>query len=122
MVLAIDYQNTHLVLPADIDQPLEERIFAGSSWPGRVLLIAPHHGSGRSNGNLLLDRLQPQAATFSCGYANWFGFPAKDVLERYQRRRIPCYRTDLHGAVLAQSDGQSWQFFTARGVLLGSSQ
>lgn len=108
LVLQIDYGSTHLVLPGDIDSSVEALLFHQRPRPGSVLLIASHHGSGRSNSNYLLDRLHPCAIVFSCGFENWFGFPDAKVLQNCRRHRIPWYRTDLHGAIQAVSDGLQW--------------
>jgi competence protein ComEC len=109
LVLQVDYADTHLILPGDIDQSVEQLLFADFCSTGKVLLVAPHHGSHRSNSPLLFARLQPQAVVFSCGYENWFHFPDRGVLEHLNKSGIPAYRTDLHGAIWAGSDGTTWE-------------
>jgi|GEM_PF-425371 len=131
LVLQIDYGETHLILPGDIDQSVERLIFETRPLAGQVLLVSPHHGSARSNSQLLLDRLRPRAVAFPCGYENGFGFPAPEVIERCAARKIPVYRTDLQGAVHAVSDGLKWTITTEsdrsinaqkdRGIRTGSS-
>jgi competence protein ComEC len=110
LVIEVDHHNSHVVLPGDIGQSVEELLFGNATWPGKVLLAAPHHGSHRSNGPSMLDRLRPDTVVFSCGYGNLFGFPHEAVLERLRERFIPFHRTDLEGAVWAVSDGDSWSF------------
>lgn len=109
LVLQVDYRKTHLILPGDIDRSVETPLFADRLLTGPVLLIAPHHGSARSNSNYLLERLHPCAVIFSCGFENWFGFPDARVLQNCRRHRIPYYRTDLDGAIQAVSDGYQWK-------------
>ncbi len=108
LVLKIDFGATRLIVPGDIDQSVERRLFSDDAVCDQTLLIAPHHGSKRSNSSLLLDRLQPGGVIFSCGYDNLFGFPSPTVLAEYRKRNIPCFRTDLQGAVYAFSDGAKW--------------
>ncbi|NLJ28795.1 DNA internalization-related competence protein ComEC/Rec2 [Desulforhabdus amnigena] len=109
LVLQIDYGNTRLILPGDIDRSVESHLFGSMAPDGkRVLLVSPHHGSGRSNSAVLLDHLQPQAIIFSCGYENWFGFPSPEAIQRCAERHISIYRTDLQGAIHAVSDGRQW--------------
>jgi competence protein ComEC len=112
LVIQLDYRDTHLILPGDVDRSVEQFLFADFHSPGKVLLVAPHHGSRHSNSPLLFTRLRPQAVVFSCGYENWFHFPDRGVLERLNRAKIPSYRTDLQGAVWAGSDGVSWEIHT----------
>ena len=116
LVLQIDYEDTHVIIPGDIDQSVEQMLFAEANLAGKVLLVSPHHGSQHSNSPLLLERLHPDAVLFSSGHANRFGFPHKDVVTRYRERRIPCYRTDLQGAILGISDGTGWKILTERAL------
>lgn len=109
LVLRIDYGDTCVIFPGDIGAGVESLVFADHGPCGDTLLIAPHHGSAGSNSSLLLDRLKPSHIIFSCGYKNGFGFPAASVLARCQERRINVHRTDLHGAILAASDGTRWR-------------
>lgn len=109
LVLRIDYGDTCVIFPGDISAGVESFLFADHGPTGDALLIAPHHGSAGSNSSLLLDRLKPSHIIFSCGYRNGFGFPAAPVLARCQARRVNVHRTDLHGAILAASDGTRWK-------------
>jgi competence protein ComEC len=112
LVIQVDHQDTHLIVPGDIDQSVERFLFTGIEFPGKVLLVAPHHGSHRSNSDLLLNSLKPQAVVISCGYENWFGFPDKQLLARLNANGIASFRTDMQGAVWATSDGTGWDIRT----------
>ncbi len=112
LVVRIDYGETSLVLPGDIDRLTERHVFDGDTAWGKVFLVAAHHGSEHSTDPSTLDRLRPQAVVFSCGPGNRFGFPAPAVIERCAERSIPVYRTDLQGAVRAVSDGRKWTITT----------
>ena len=108
MVLEVRHGSTRVILPGDIDQSVENILpFDNLDSPGTVL-VAAHHGSERSTGAMLLDRLRPEAVVFSCGRDNPFGFPSASVLDRCGERGIPVYRTDLHGAVEIVSSGSHW--------------
>ncbi|MEN6484516.1 MAG: DNA internalization-related competence protein ComEC/Rec2 [Syntrophobacteraceae bacterium] len=112
LVLAVEYGETIVIIPGDVDASVEEHLLREFPASSNVLLIAPHHGSDRSCGSLLLDRLHPQAMIISCGFDNFFGFPSGRILEECSRRGIPCFRTDLCGAVCARSDGGNWSVRT----------
>ena len=115
LVFQIDHGDTRLVLPGDIDRETERKLFARGNGGKETVLVAAHHGSKHSTGEFILDRLRPRAVIFSCGYENWFGFPAEEVLERCRRRGIPWYRTDRDGAVFLTSDGKGWGIRTRAG-------
>ncbi|MGV8073149.1 MAG: DNA internalization-related competence protein ComEC/Rec2 [Syntrophobacteraceae bacterium] len=112
LVLQIEYGKTSLIVPGDIDQGTEQHVFSEFSASSQVLLISPHHGSGRSNGPFMLDKLKPRAVIISCGFDNLFGFPSRGTIERCAERKIPMFRTDLQGAVNAVSDGLKWAITT----------
>ena len=112
LVTVVTYGKTRLIVPGDIDASVEERLFGGDSFSGSTVLVSPHHGSQRSNSPSLLDRTRPEAVIFSCGADNSFGFPHEAVMERCVERNIHMYRTDLHGAVSAVSDGRQWTMTT----------
>ncbi len=108
IVLDVKFGRTRLLLPGDIEQSVEERLSLDPDETFRNLLVAAHHGSDRSTGGTLLDRLRPEAVLFSCGRDNIFGFPSGSVLRRCRDRGIPVFRTDAQGAMEAVSNGDEW--------------
>lgn len=110
IVLEIRFGRSRIIIPGDIEAPLDEVLFTGvPAFDGQTLLISPHHGSKQSNPPSLLDNLQPRAVVFSCGPDNIFGFPHSSVLQECERRNIGVMRTDLDGAVTAVSAGMGWE-------------
>jgi competence protein ComEC len=110
IVMEIRFRSTRVIIPGDIETPLEEILFTDAPvFDGETLLISPHHGSKQSNPPLLLDRLQPKTVIFSCGADNVFRFPHERVLEECERRNIRVLRTDLEGAIRAVSNGLGWE-------------
>jgi competence protein ComEC len=71
----------------------------------RVLKVA-HHGSRTSSSRELLDRWRPQIAIISAGRGNTFGHPAPEVLQRLEAIGAAIYRTDLHGQITLEIDGE----------------
>ena len=112
LVLEIEYGETRVILPGDIDASVEEHLFRKFPSSDKTLLIAPHHGSDRSSSRMAFDRLHPRVMIFSCGFDNLFGFPSGRILEECRGRGIPYFRTDLCGAVTARSDGRNWNIQT----------
>ena len=64
-----------------------------------VLLIAGHHGSRYSSGENWLNYLKPSIAVISAGFNNRFGFPHKEVLQRFENHNIQVFNTACQGAL-----------------------
>jgi competence protein ComEC len=62
------------------------------------LLVAGHHGSGRSTGEKLLDAVRPETAVISVG-VNSYGHPSPQAISRLRNRGTDIYRTDLQGGI-----------------------
>jgi len=113
-VLRLDYGATSFLLTGDIERAAEERLVRrGADLRCTVLKVA-HHGSKTSTSPLLLRAAQPQVAVLSCGRYNKFGHPAPQTLQRLAQRRVPVYRTDVHGAIEIYSDGRACWIQTFR--------
>ena len=105
MVLLAQVGETNILFTGDLEKEGEERFLAGCAAdpplkkPGsKTILKAGHHGSRSATGEKLLDMLQPDAAVISCDKNNPYGHPAREVLDRLSKRRIPIWRTDIHHA------------------------
>ena len=100
LTLQLRYGPTTILLPGDLEADGERALVAesGSALRSTVLKV-PHHGSRSSSSATLLDAVAPRLAIVSVGTDNRFGFPHPAVLDAYQRRGIPLWRTDRDGAV-----------------------
>ena len=58
----------------------------------------PHHGSRFSLDRSWLDAIHPQAVGISVG-KNTFGHPSPEVLQYWEDRHVPVYRTDEYGTL-----------------------
>ena len=103
VVLGITHGRVRVLLTGDVEEAAEAEL---PDWPADVVKV-PHHGSRTSSTAGFLQRVRPRVAVFCVGRANRFGFPAPDVLARYEHAGARCYRTDLHGAVRVESDGEN---------------
>jgi len=105
MVMRMTYDDVSFLFPGDISYMTEERLAADSRELRSQLLFVPHHGGRTSSTEALLQRLRPQAAIISVGADNLFRLPHPNVLNRLNQQGVITYRTDLHGAVTAVTDG-----------------
>jgi len=86
-----------LLLPGDMERPVEEALLAQEIGRHELLLV-PHHGSSSSSSRALLARLKPQLAIVQSGRHNRYHFPAAVVVQRYRAQGAALYNT-ADGAV-----------------------
>ncbi len=112
VVLRLSYGEFSMLLTGDIEEKAEYAVVRMARAPAALrstVLKSPHHGSITSSGTAFLNAVDPEAVAVSAGLNNAFRHPSPQVLERYRRRGAAVYRTDLGGAVIIRSDGQSWE-------------
>lgn len=71
------------------------------------LLKIGHHGSRTSSTPAFLDAVKPSVAVITSGVRNRYGHPAPETLEVLRERKVRVLRSDRHGAVQWETDGQS---------------
>lgn len=107
LVLRLEHQRVRLLLPGDIERPVERELAASDDPLSAEFLKIAHHGSKTSTSAELLARVAPRVAAISVGENNPFGHPHPDVLERLTSLGVRVFRTDRDGAITALSDGQA---------------
>ncbi|MBF0209461.1 MAG: DNA internalization-related competence protein ComEC/Rec2 [Desulfamplus sp.] len=109
IVFKLIFNQTSILFTGDIMAQTESNIAYkyGKNLQSDIL-IAPHHGSSTSSSNIFLDNVAPKFVVISCGWQNRFGFPRDVVINRYNKREIKIFRTDLNGAITLDSDGVEW--------------
>ncbi|MDD5168455.1 MAG: ComEC/Rec2 family competence protein, partial [Syntrophales bacterium] len=105
LVMRLTYKDVHCLMPSDISSSIEEDIIRRKPDMRSPILLVPHHGSRRSSSDAFLNSVKPRIAVLSVGKDNPFRLPHPDTLARYRSRGIPILRTDLHGAVTIETDG-----------------
>ncbi|ETH71640.1 transposase, IS481 family [Bordetella pertussis STO1-CHLA-0011] len=100
-VLLVEGVGHRALLTGDVGL-VQEAAFA-AALPPVDLVMAPHHGSAMSSGSLLTAATRPAHAIAQAGYLNRFGHPAASAINRWRRAGAAVWRTDLDGAVRADS-------------------
>ncbi|MFJ0754977.1 DNA internalization-related competence protein ComEC/Rec2, partial [Bordetella bronchiseptica] len=100
-VLLVEGVGHRALLTGDVGL-VQEAAFA-AALPPVDLVMAPHHGSAMSSGSLLAAATRPAHAIAQAGYLNRFGHPAASAINRWRRAGAAVWRTDLDGAVRADS-------------------
>lgn len=103
-VLRVDAGRHSFLLTGDIEREAENWLVHeyGEKLNSSVLL-APHHGSKTSSGQAFLERVDPELILVPAGYLNRFGFPHRQVVERYAQLGIPWFSSADQGAVSVSS-------------------
>src|SRR5262249_11361614 len=79
LVVALRYRGRTLVFAGDVEAEGEDGLVAAGLGAADVVKV-PHHGSPTSSTPSLVAATHPRLAVISCGAANAFGFPARDVV------------------------------------------
>ena len=111
VVLLASYGEVDVLLPADAETDVTAPLLAR---PVEVLKVA-HHGSEDLGLEAELRQLRPRLAVISCGRGNDYGHPRPQTVAALRSvAGLDLYRTDLHGAVVVESDGRRLSVRTQR--------
>lgn len=102
-VLMIESPNCRLLLPGDIDAQKELELIPKVA-PSIDWLVASHHGSKTSSSTAFINSIKPSNVIFSAGYANAFGHPHPDVVQRFADKGVKTYETAKDGAIMLIAD------------------
>jgi len=108
IVARLEYGQRSFLFTGDIEQGIEQRLVA--LYPNLLdvdVLKVPHHGSKTSSTLAFLEATTPDIAVIQVGRDNKYHHPAPLVLERYEKKQIRVFRTDLLGLVRLKTDGMS---------------
>lgn len=81
-VLLITAGAARALIPGDIGADIEARLLHEPTIDSLSLLIVPHHGSRYASSAPFLAATHPKFAAISSGFANRYGHPSQDALER----------------------------------------
>ncbi|MGM9538637.1 MAG: ComEC/Rec2 family competence protein [Candidatus Onthomonas sp.] len=90
-----------LLVTGDADIQGEEALLRNGALPQVEVLIAGHHGSAGSTGEMLLEAVQPQLILISVG-ENGYGHPTRAALDRCRETGAELRRTDRNGTIWIQ--------------------
>lgn len=92
--------STAVLLTGDIERPAEQALLRTRTADLRAdIIVVPHHGSRTSSSASFIAAVRPRFALFPVGYRNRWGFPHRDVSERYREAGVRLYDTASHGAI-----------------------
>jgi len=98
-VLAIEAGAYRVLLTGDIERPIEGEMLRNGTASAVDAVVVPHHGSRTSSTLPFVRALSPTIAIVSAGYQNRWGFPKRDIVERWQAAGAVVYTTATSGAI-----------------------
>lgn len=109
MVLLLQYGAFRMLFTGDLEGEAERRLAAASGADLKAdVLKAGHHGSKNASSDEFLAEVTPRTAVISCGKDNPYGHPAPETLARLQKAGCRVFQTPESGAVMIESDGQTY--------------
>lgn len=113
--MKIIYGRTSFLFVGDAEIPAERYYLQKfkKEIDADVLKVG-HHGSKTGSTEEFLNAVSPKIALVSAGIKNKFKHPSEIVLQRLKNLNSKIYRTDLLGAVLLQSDGDTIKYIDWR--------
>ncbi len=108
LILHIRLGHRSALLVGDAERPQEADLLElDPDLLKADLLKVGHHGSRTSSSPAFLDAVNPTHAIIPCGVRNRYGHPSPQTLHALKQRGIEAYRSDRHGAVIWETDGDS---------------
>lgn len=102
LVIRIDHGQHSFLFTGDIEDEAETELLRWMQ-PVDVVKVA-HHGSASSSAQSFVDSTQARWAVISCGAGNRFRHPRPITLHRWRAASV--LRTDLHGSIRFETDGE----------------
>lgn len=112
IILMIEYGETSFLFTGDGERDAEQAVLNSGADLSATVLKVGHHGSDTSTSYVWLNEIMPEYAVISVGEGNSYDHPTDAVLSRLRDAEITTYRTDLHGDIVAVSDGKTVTFTT----------
>lgn len=114
VVCMLTHGGNRFLFTGDAEYDEEKDIMnSGANLSADVLKVG-HHGSSSSTGRKFLSAVAPSYAVICVGAGNTYGHPSERVHDRLVDNEIEIFRTDLHGTIVAESDGFDINFITER--------
>ena len=108
VVIMARWGNTKVLLTGDAEKEAEDRLSAEYKTELDCdILKVGHHGSHSSSQNSFIKFVKPEYAVISCGVDNKYEHPHKETLDTLEYYKAKIYRTDLHGSIVATTDGEN---------------
>lgn len=115
VVLRIKFIDFSILLSGDMGKTGERRLLNTGADLKSGLIKIGHHGDNGAGSAGFLKSVGPETAIISVGRINKYARPHLELLDRLKRAGAKIYRTDLHGHIILNTDGRSYEINTLKG-------
>lgn len=109
-VLRLLHNKNSFLFMSDAGKQSEAELLENKSDVKADVIKIGHHGGASSTTLPFLKKVNPEAAVITSGHRSIVGYPSQSVIKRLRYLRVPIYRTDVHGTIVADSDGSRITF------------
>lgn len=125
-VIKIADQKHSVLLPGDIEKTSEYALLRHHTNPNpngsgnnkatisANVLLAPHHGSKTSSTEVLIKAVDPTHVIYTQGYENRWGFPHREVYDRYKKHGVKQLTTSEYGYIRVEFSENDYIVTSAR--------
>lgn len=113
----LEYGNNSFVFTGDAEKQSEEEMIDNGIDLKADVLKAGHHGSNTSNTDSFVNKVDPDYVVIQVGEGNKYNHPDIDIVTKFENNGVQVFRTDIHGTVIATSDGNDITFTTHKGEM-----
>jgi len=110
IVTKVKYGNNSFLFMGDAEKISENQILAKKLDIKADVIKIGHHGSNTSTSSAFLSKVNPKYALITCGKGNAYAHPQQAVMTLLKSKKIPVYRTDQVGTIVATSNGKTISF------------
>lgn len=116
IVLNLKYGDTDFLFMGDAEKEAEAQMLLQSvvPIPDCDVLKVGHHGSRSASSIQFLNVAKPEVAVYSCAVGNMYGHPHQETLVALDSIGAKIYGTDVHGTVVVNSDGKTYNIQTKK--------
>ena len=110
IVTKLKFGNNSFIFMGDAESISEGQMLAKQLDIKADVIKIGHHGSNTSTTQKFLEKVNPKYAVISCGKGNSYGHPQQATMTLLKTKKIPVYRTDEVGTIVATSNGKTISF------------
>lgn len=107
VVLRLEFGKASFLFAGDIDRRDERALQANGKALRATILKIPRHGSATASSDEFIAAVRPTWAILSSSGRGPGAAKRDDVLDRYRKAGAQLLRTDVDGAIIIQTDGNS---------------
>lgn len=107
MTVSLNYKSFDMLFTGDLETEGENSMRGKNQLKDYDVLKVAHHGSMYSTQEKFLAVVRPEIALISCGAANSFGHPHKELISRLENIKSKIFITSECGEISITTDGSS---------------